>query len=751
MGNSGKEINKKSADDIMREQIEMLKREIALESRKSAEDEPEPERKEAKSEEPKDEPKPEQDEVKPEEPKHEPKPEQEAAKSEEPKEEPKPEQEAAKSEEPKTEEPEEAKSEEPKDGPKPEQEEPKPKEPKGESKPEESKQEEPKHQEPKAESKAEPKEPSPDELEPATVHESNPEIVDGLSENLEKQLDHLVGYPSQDVSMDAKIDNAIAKIIDETVGDIPEKKAASSATAATVDAGADKEEKKRRKAEARAARKAEKAEERAERKAERVMDADSEEYQKKKKTRKVVLSVLAGVVLLAGIGTYGGFAYYYRDIFFHDTMINGFDCSEMTVAQAESLIRKQVEDYSIRLDFRDGTSETIAGTDIDYKYVSDGSVQRILDEQNPLAWIKGYFSPEEYEVARDIQYSQDKLREKYQAMPSVSDESQVAPTDAYVAYDGAQFSIIPETAGNQFDRETLLARVNEAVSGSHTEINAEEQEIYAVPSVYSSDPKLSTEAAQLNELANVNITYVLPQGNKVLDGNEVRTWLDVDEAGNYSISEEELGQHIKDYVGQLAEETNTLGGDKIFRSTMQGDVTVSGGSYGWKIDKKTEIAQLTEDIQNHTVTTREPAYSSREFTTENNGFGDTYIEIDMGNQHLWYYINGDLFLSTDIVTGTGTNPKRRTPEGVYTLTYKQRNRVLKGEIQADGKPEYEQPVSYWMPFNGGIGLHDANWKSRFGGTVYRYNGSHGCINLPPAKAAKMYEKIDKETPIVCFY
>ena len=103
-----------------------------------------------------------------------------------------------------------------------------------------------------------------------------------------------------------------------------------------------------------------------------------------------------------------------------------------------------------------------------------------------------------------------------------------------------------------------------------------------------------------------------------------------------------------------------------------------------------------------------------------------------------------------IVTG---KPSRgdATPQGVYILKYKEKNTTLRGPKKEDRSYEWESPVTYWMPFNGGIGLHDASWRSSFGGTIYIYSGSHGCINLPGKKAAKIYEMIDKETPIVCVY
>ena len=63
-------------------------------------------------------------------------------------------------------------------------------------------------------------------------------------------------------------------------------------------------------------------------------------------------------------------------------------------------------------------------------------------------------------------------------------------------------------------------------------------------------------------------------------------------------------------------------------------------------------------------------------------------------------------------------------------------------------PGYASPVSYWMPFNGGVGLHDATWRGSFGGTIYKTNGSHGCVNIPLKAAKVVYENLTYTMPII---
>ena len=107
-------------------------------------------------------------------------------------------------------------------------------------------------------------------------------------------------------------------------------------------------------------------------------------------------------------------------------------------------------------------------------------------------------------------------------------------------------------------------------------------------------------------------------------------------------------------------------------------------------------------------------------------------------------------LKSDFVSGKESDPTRLTPSGTYYIYNKERNRVLRGTKQPNGKYEYESPVSYWMPFNKGIGLHDASWRSTFGRDIYINSGSHGCINLPTGFAGSLYSQIYVNLPVVVY-
>ena len=128
-------------------------------------------------------------------------------------------------------------------------------------------------------------------------------------------------------------------------------------------------------------------------------------------------------------------------------------------------------------------------------------------------------------------------------------------------------------------------------------------------------------------------------------------------------------------------------------------------------------------------------FVDKNYTKELNG---VFVIIDISEQKLWLYDDNEVLLSTSIVTGKDETP---TNVGLFKIKNKETNRYLVGE-------DYYTFVNYWMPFDGGIGLHDATWRKKFGGNIYQKNGSHGCVNMPYSITDDIYEKVEKGTKVL---
>lgn len=250
---------------------------------------------------------------------------------------------------------------------------------------------------------------------------------------------------------------------------------------------------------------------------------------------------------------------------------------------------------------------------------------------------------------------------------------------------------------------------------------------------------------KLASVNNMSITYQMPNNQtEVLDGLTIASWVNGSKGLTVSVD----AAKVADYVQGLRNKYDTPTGTQTWQSA-DGTTKSIKTNYGWHIDQTKETEALIANIQSLQSVTREPVYSSRAAQTAMPQWGKTFVEIDISSQHVYFYQDGNCVWDSKCVTGTATDPDRATPTGVFALKYKQRDRVLRGRINPQtGKPSYESPVAYWMPFNGNIGLHDANWRSSFGGNIYLKSGSHGCINLPPKNAKTLYELITPGTVIV---
>ena len=129
-------------------------------------------------------------------------------------------------------------------------------------------------------------------------------------------------------------------------------------------------------------------------------------------------------------------------------------------------------------------------------------------------------------------------------------------------------------------------------------------------------------------------------------------------------------------------------------------------------------------------------------TFKGNDYGDTFILISIDQQHMWYYLDGELYCETDVVTGNADG-YYNTPRGQYRIYSKARCTYLNG-------PGYSSYVDYWMAFNGDIGIHDASWRSSFGGNIYKGNGSHGCVNTPFNAAKDIYNHASIGTRVIVY-
>lgn len=207
-----------------------------------------------------------------------------------------------------------------------------------------------------------------------------------------------------------------------------------------------------------------------------------------------------------------------------------------------------------------------------------------------------------------------------------------------------------------------------------------------------------------------------------------------DEDWNFDVASIDLSDAIKHLDDSYSEKNKVLS----FTTSSGNNIDVLYNTFGYRLNKTEEEEFIRESISNKvSVEDRIPELSGV------SDFDDTYIEVSILDQHVWHYVNGELCCESDCVTGD-TTKGHDTPTGVFYVTEKINGKYLKGA-------NYTTWVNKWMRLtNSGVGLHDAYWRSNFGGSIYKGNGSHGCVNLPKNYAYSLYDEIEVGTPVVIY-
>lgn len=460
--------------------------------------------------------------------------------------------------------------------------------------------------------------------------------------------------------------------------------------------------------------------------------------QKKEKKRFPVLQFILGGLFLAAATIYAVGYSYYQSHFLDGTIVDRIDVSKMTIGE----LTEELEDYALQIIERktDGSTleEEIQGKEIALSYASMEPLEEFLLEQNTWLW----FLPQQAEHQTEglVSYDEQKLKERVEALQGFQSDFAVSPTDAYIS-DYSQengYEMVEETQGNELDASKTLEAIKGAVLALEEQVNLDEAGCYQVPKVTSENEQLLKTLEQLKAYEDIEITYTFGEKKEVIDGAVLSDWLVVDGA-QVTLDKTK----VEEYVAELRKQYDTIFRNRTFMTSYGKEVTVVGGDYGWWMNYEQEAIELAEMIQNGESGERTPVYYQTAASYTMPDYGDTYVEINLTAQHLFLYKNGEKVLESDFVSGNSSRGYD-TPAGSYSITYKQRNATLNGE-------NYSTPVSYWMPFNRNIGMHDANWRASFGGNIYKTNGSHGCVNLPPSIAKTIYENIEKGTAVICYH
>ena len=437
--------------------------------------------------------------------------------------------------------------------------------------------------------------------------------------------------------------------------------------------------------------------------------------------------IIIGVILLLYIGGVFLFSKY----FLPGTTINGHDFSLTEIDALDKNYKDLSDKYKIEIIGREKREE-ILGSDIDYTdELKDSNIF-----QNPFYWFLSMLVPKNIDAPHTVYFSENLLSEKIDALDQV--KNMKPPVDASIDYVGDKFMIVKEDLGTTFSIDEFKKLVNKEILEGKTEVNLEENKLYMDPEIFENDKALIEARDNYNKVSGNEIVVEIGSAEEKVSGNELAQMYDFN--GDSIVPNEEKAL---EFAKMLSRKYDTYKTDRTFYATGLGLTVVKGGIYGWLTDIENTKNLIVESLASMESKHIEPVYKLTAMSRDGSDIGKSYIEIDLGRQHMWYYQEGKFVMETDVVTG---NPSKDngTPTGTGRVWSREKDRFLTGET-------YESHVDYWMPFNwSGCGIHDSTWRSEYGGKIYLTRGSHGCVNTPPELMKDLFEKVKVGTPVVVY-
>lgn len=456
-------------------------------------------------------------------------------------------------------------------------------------------------------------------------------------------------------------------------------------------------------------------------------------------TLAIVAISIIGVLMAQYVSSYE-----YKNGKFEDGyIINGVRCDGLNYDQAAKKVTSEWNSRDILV--VGALDEPLAKiSEHDCVFEIGDQVAAAKKNHKLLSTLNHYFNvPVSIEVPMKVKKGSKEFRKEVESLDFLSRGDVVESQDAYVDMEDPNFRIVKEVYGNKPDADQFYEDIIKCIETGQTRFVFTDEDYVDIPKVKSDDPKLLAFQKFCKKNLKQKITYDLGEDSYTISKEELYAMLKDDLSGDPD--EEAVRQFVKTVAGRY----DNVNRERTFKSLTGKTITIDNANYGWQVDQEAETETLMADISSHKDVSREPEWASRGYGNYSLDIGNTYVDVDITHQKLIFFKNGKKAFTTDVVTGS-KNAGYSTPTGLYSVLNKARNITLKGRNSNGTK--YSSFVNYWMAFIGSsYGMHDATWRSSFGGDIYINNGSHGCVNVPPANMPKLFDLVDYNTPVIVHY
>lgn len=440
----------------------------------------------------------------------------------------------------------------------------------------------------------------------------------------------------------------------------------------------------------------------------------------------IALFVIAGMYLVS--------VALFNDHFHFRTYVNDMPVAFMTADDVRSMYRSSTKDLAVRLSCRGDYIETVPFAKFGICRTDDDDISTF--SQNPWKWPLSLFNETHFEVSNDLVWTEEGIRNGFEDLMCTDELYTKYPSDAYIlSNDDYDYYIVPEVEGNRVNQDKLVDVICDHLSRRDLFVDLEAEDCYYHPSIFANDPVLVSTCQKANAVTNLQLRVDIGCGY-IASVPKSLLFDCVSRSGN-SISVRY--DPLRHFVKNLADTYNTVNTARRFQTTMDGKIRIAPSSTdnfgGWDMNIEATLKELNSMVRNRESGTVVATWRTTGKSHDvDNDFGDTYIEISIQRQRMWLYVDGVIRVNTDITTGRDTDD-RRTPTGMFrTLDFKE-DFTMTGE-------GYTAKCKYFIQVTAdGVGIHDASWRSNYGGDEWVERGSHGCINTPFDAARTIFEII----------
>lgn len=471
--------------------------------------------------------------------------------------------------------------------------------------------------------------------------------------------------------------------------------------------------------------------------------------------KKWICILIASIISTAGASAFG---YYYvkdylKDKYGPNTWVDGIYCTGRTATDVGAQLLEDLDSPSITVTDREGEKYTydLENADFQYDYTSNlDAYQKMQSSQSwtVLARSENNIDPGDPEFTFD----EEAIKDWWEELPAVKAE-EVKPVLTMSLEDEGY--TLQSTLEDHLDVEKGLTEVVNAIAAGKTRLSLTESHCYFDYEMDEEQTQTYETWKELRVLETCGLVYDMGAEQIFFDPSVMSKFIAKDAKGNPIRNED--GKFYYDFdevdafIEDLCEQYHTYGVERPFKTSREsGDIVmVKPGNFGTEIDAEEEKAFVREILNGDVVTrlsktVHQPKYIHETLYHGLDDTGGTYIEVDKEEQKIYFYKDGELMVSSGVVTGC-LSTRHDTYEGAFCIQAKYKNKVLRG-------PGYASFVRRWMPIYRAIGLHDANWRkeSEFGGETYKRNGSHGCVNMPDETTDIIFEYAEIGTPVFVF-